>query len=78
MTHIRLTGKTIKEWVPRGASQLPNVNTHTRLDQESGHLSFFTYDLSLSYLTYYELNKEGDLIKRLDIEKSSSTARCLG
>ena len=65
--------ETIGEWCPEGANTPPNVNAHTRLDPKTGHLSLFTYDISSPHLTYYELDKTGNLIKNIKIDKAHAT-----
>ena len=63
--------ETIGEWQINNQA-LP-VNAHTRYDPVSGELFLITYDIEPPFLSYYRLDKKGDLIEKGDIDKEYST-----
>ena len=64
---------TVGEWTPKGMKAPPNVNAHTRLDPKTQQLHLFTYNFAEPEISYYILNKQGEIIKNIVIEKEYST-----
>lgn len=62
---------TISEWQIN--NQVLPVNAHTRLDPISGDLYLITYDIQPPFLSYYRLDKHGNLIDKGNVEKPYST-----
>ena len=64
---------TVGEWTPKGMKAPPNVNAHTRWDPKTQQLHLFTYNFAEPEITYYILNKQGEIIKNIVIEKEYPT-----
>jgi carotenoid cleavage dioxygenase-like enzyme len=45
-----------------------NMTAHPKIDGKSGEMLFFGYDLVAPFLRYHKANKEGDLVRNVDIE----------
>lgn len=64
---------TLGEWQPIGSKKPIPVVPHTRFDPKTGELWLINYDIEPPYLSVYQIDKQGKLQTKVDIDKPYST-----